>query len=270
MKESISKLETFTLEPDFIHQTKLKHLTHWRVCTIHQTQLYFQLIRNFQLRGKKSHHPVAKFTKYRTITTNYWPISFTNILSKTLQKIVAQSQHIYKRTYNFENELSPPQYNKSTIDNLIQLEEWINLSYSLNSTYRCHIFRCRKIFLCLFKMKKVFRNFKNKSINFILTKLFPYSMLTGLFYIWVKNGCKSSNLIYFKIISHTSYILFLTIRNRNLFKIQTYTILKESFSKKSTYSHFGYSKPLIRYMHKRSLFTFRDWKKKKREEENSF
>ncbi len=132
VSNTTSKLKKTAPGPDCIYSDMLKHLNQNHLQEI--TSFFNHIWRNHDFPSKWREAtiiPILKPGKDRTFPTNYRPISLTNILCKTLEKIVTNRLHQYLQSHKIlDNSQCGFQPNKSTTDNLVHLTEGIELGFS--------------------------------------------------------------------------------------------------------------------------------------------
>lgn len=129
VEKAISSLKKSAPGPNQIHSGMLKHMNHIHTETITRFFNHIQKNHDFPSRwGEAFIIPVLKTSKDRTMPTSYRPISLTNILCKTFEKIIAGRLYENLLSRNVINEAQcgflP---NRSTIDNLVHLAKEIKI-----------------------------------------------------------------------------------------------------------------------------------------------
>lgn len=148
LKVSFRSLKNTSPGPDGIHASMLKNLNHQHCEAI---TFFFNRIwqeHNFPTAWREAYVlPIHKPDKNLTDPASYRAISLTNILCKALEKIIVKRLHCYLEKKNcldqYQCGFRPA---RSTLDNLLYLQEEIHLGYNRKQHVSCIFFDVEKAF----------------------------------------------------------------------------------------------------------------------------
>ncbi len=146
VKNAVNSLKNTSPGPDGIRAILLKKLSHSHLAAI---TFFFNRIWQehcFPAAWREAYIlPIRKPNKEATKPANYRPISLTNVLCKTIEKILVKRLHTH-----LQDRLDPYQCGfrqaMSTTDNLLYLQEEIHLGFSRNRHTTCIFFDVEKAF----------------------------------------------------------------------------------------------------------------------------
>ncbi len=148
VKTAIKGLKNSSPGPDKIHAAMLKHLTHQHLQDI---TYYFNHIwknHDFPTSWREAHIlPIRKPDKEKTLPGSYRPISLTNTLCKTMEKIITKRLHADLSTNQTLDQYQcgfRPAH--STTDNLLFLHEEIQSGFLQNQHTTCVFIDIEKAF----------------------------------------------------------------------------------------------------------------------------
>lgn len=148
VRASIRSLKNTSPGPDGVHACMLKNLNHQHceALTFFYNRIWQE--HDFPTAWQEAYIlPIRKPDKNSTDPASYRPISLTNILCKALEKIIVKRLHHY---FSKKNCLDPYQCGfrpaKSTLDNLLYLQEEIHLGFNRNQHVSCIFFDVEKAF----------------------------------------------------------------------------------------------------------------------------
>ncbi len=148
VRQAIRSMRKTAPGPDSVHSEMLKHLQPQHIDAI--VYLFQTIWNTHQLptSWKEAHIiPIRKPGKTATELTSYRPISLTNTLCKTMEKIIVRRiLRKLETDKSIDKHQSGFRPHKSTIDNLLRLQQEIVDGYSTNQFTVCIFFDVEKAF----------------------------------------------------------------------------------------------------------------------------